>query len=88
MRTRQLGKGCAEWFFSVWPQRSWSPLNSAIHPGPCQRTQTNEEAEADALDTIPTPQPARKYPQQIHTNAHAGHGCSQIEQQNRFSIKQ
>lgn len=34
MRKHQRGEGCAEWFFSVWPQRSWSSLTVPLSPAP------------------------------------------------------
>lgn len=36
MRKHRRGEGCAEWFFSVWPQRSWSSLTVPFSPAPAR----------------------------------------------------
>lgn len=71
MRKRQLGQGCAEWFFQRVATEELVFFNGAIQADPCQGTPAFEEAEADALATSPRPGPARKYPTQLqHKCAH------------------
>lgn len=88
MRTRRLGGVCAEWFFSMRPQRSRSSLTVPCGPGPCQGAPANEEAEADALATSPCPSlrgnTRHKYAQkQIHT--HTRHGYVHVNKHSRFN---
>lgn len=55
MRKRQLGEGCAEWFFQRVATEELELFNSAIRAGPCQGAPANEEAGADALAASPRP---------------------------------
>lgn len=55
MRKRQLGEGCAEWFFQRVVTEELVFFNSAIQPGLCQGAPAYEEAKADALATSPRP---------------------------------
>lgn len=49
MRKRQLGQGCAEWFFSVWSQKSWLSSTVSVRGVAAREAAVFEEAEADAL---------------------------------------